>query len=176
MLIIGLVKDLKMKDVFFYIDEYQRQIGPVDKRIFQALGLSPNTFVWMEGMAQWEPACNVSEFRTFFEDNKRCIESSSKIREENKGIWVLSCVILSMALPLFIQNPINVWFRDTFNPSGWIVLLPHLRVKSTLLCFWIVEVLGSFLLYIGNSRWYLYLVHPFCSFCWCVFWAIIISP
>ena len=165
-----------MKEVFFYIDEYHRQIGPVDMNLFQALGLTPNTFVWIDGMAQWEAACNVPEFQIFFEDNIRSLGLSRKVKEENKGIWVLLCVIVSMILPIIVQHPINVWFRDMFNPSGWMILLPDLRVKSTLLCFLVVEVLGSFLLFIGNSRWYLYLTHAFLSFCWCVLWAIIIMP
>ncbi|MCM1164150.1 MAG: CD225/dispanin family protein [Muribaculaceae bacterium] len=41
---------------YYYIDRFNQQAGPVDERDLKSLGVTPETLVWTDGMAQWEPA------------------------------------------------------------------------------------------------------------------------
>lgn len=67
------------------------------------------------------------------------------------GIIIL-CVVFSIIFPFFAQGYLNILFRDLFNPPGWIILQPHLRVISTLLCFAITYGIGYYLLKWAKSK------------------------
>ena len=99
-------------------------------------------------------------------------------RKQNAKIRIVLCVVaavvVSLVMPCFIQSPLNVLFRDLFNPEGWIVLVPHLRVISTIVCFLMTYSIGLVLLYNAKSKWWLYILHIVCTFSWCVFVAEIV--
>lgn len=52
----------------------------------------------------------------------------------NQKIWLVLSCIFSIILPMLMQRPINIWFRDIISSDGWAVLQPHLRVQSTWFC------------------------------------------
>lgn len=79
-------------------------------------------------------------------------------------VW---CVVLSILIPLFVQYPLNVLFRDLFNQNGSIILKPHLRVISTLVCFVITYYIGVKLLNKGNASLVLRISHAILTFLWC---------
>lgn len=93
-----------------------------------------------------------------------------------KIIIVIICVFISLLLPLIIQSPLNRLLRNLYNPSGWIVLLPHLRVISTLICFFITYVIGFSLLILAKSRIWLFILHVILTFLWCVLIAMLLMP
>ena len=90
-----------------------------------------------------------------------------------KASIIILCVVFSILFPFFTQGYLNTLFRDLFNPSGWIVLQPHLRVISTLLCFAITYGIGYYLLMWVKSRKWLLVLHAILTFLWCGFIAML---
>lgn len=88
-------------------------------------------------------------------------------------IIIITCVLVSILLPLFIQYPLNVAIRDLYNPSGWIVLQPHLRVFSTLICFSITYGIGFYCLTSAKPKKWLFILHAILTFIWCGFVAML---
>lgn len=85
-----------------------------------------------------------------------------------KALLITICVVISLTTPFFIQWDLNVLFRDLYNPEGCIVLIPELRIESTLTCFRITYILGVFFLYKAESKAWLYILHVICTFLWVV--------
>lgn len=54
---------------YFYIDNGGNQCGPVDESVLRSLNISPETFVWREGMPDWVQAKNVPELAYLFHSN-----------------------------------------------------------------------------------------------------------
>ena len=86
-------------------------------------------------------------------------------------LWV--CVIVSILLPIIIQGPINTLFRDLFNPPGWNILKPNLRVISTLVCYFINICVGFSCLALAKAEKPLFVWHAVLAFLWCGFVALI---
>lgn len=51
---------------YFYIDSHNQQRGPVDAQQLPSFGVNSNTYVWAEGMRDWERASNVPDLSTLF--------------------------------------------------------------------------------------------------------------
>lgn len=51
---------------YFYIDSAQQQKGPVEKTQLIQQGISPETYVWAEGMADWQKAKDVPDLSSLF--------------------------------------------------------------------------------------------------------------
>lgn len=92
-----------------------------------------------------------------------------------KRLLVLLAFIVSFVIPVFAQWHLNAWFRDTFNPDGWRVLQPHLRLMSMLVCYLISYAAGyAFLFQIGEQlKARVYVIHALYSFCWVGFCAFL---
>ena len=45
----------------YYMAKNGQQFGPMEESELQLNGLTPDTLVWHEGMAQWLPAAQVPE-------------------------------------------------------------------------------------------------------------------
>ena len=88
-----------------------------------------------------------------------------------KAVLVTLCVLVSLLIPGFIQSPLNFLFRDLFNPPECKILLPYLRVISTILCFAITYGIGYYLLYKSKSKRWLFILHAVLTFLWCGFIA-----
>lgn len=70
----------------------------------------------------------------------------------NKVVFLVMTIIAALLTPVLLQGHLNVIFRDLFNPPGCIILVPELRVVSTLVCYAITTVAGGFLLHRSGIR------------------------
>lgn len=70
----------------------------------------------------------------------------------DKVVLLIMTVMVALLTPVLLQGHLNVIFRNLFNPSGWIVLVPGLRVVSTLVCYAITAAAGRFLLHFSGIR------------------------
>lgn len=50
-----------MSKFYYYIDNQGKQCGPVEKERLASLGVTGDTYVWAEGMADWKHASEVSD-------------------------------------------------------------------------------------------------------------------
>ncbi|MDE6272109.1 MAG: DUF4339 domain-containing protein [Muribaculaceae bacterium] len=50
----------------WYIIDNGQQVGPLQKEQLRNYNLTPQSMVWSEGMANWEPAANVPELADLF--------------------------------------------------------------------------------------------------------------
>ena len=73
----------------------------------------------------------------------------------NKVVFLVMTIIAALLTPVLLQSHLNVIFRDLFNPPGCIILVPELRVVSTLVCYGIAAAAGGTLLRIAriHKRW-----------------------
>lgn len=73
----------------------------------------------------------------------------------NKVVLLIMTVVVALLTPVLLQSHLNVIFRNLFNPPGCIVLVPGLRVVSTLVCYGIAAAAGGTLLRIAriHKRW-----------------------
>lgn len=73
----------------------------------------------------------------------------------NKVVLLIMTIMVALLTPVLLQGHLNVIFRNLFNPSGWIVLVPGLRVVSTLVCYGLTAAAGGTLLRIAriHKRW-----------------------
>lgn len=92
-----------------------------------------------------------------------------------KVFFLLLTIVVVLKIPFFIQYPINVWFRDTFQHGG-IILKPGLRVLSTLVCYIVNVTIGWLLLRLSgiDKRW-LMILYFVLTFLWTVFSAMLIE-
>ena len=51
---------------YFYLDRNNRQNGPISPEKFAENGVTPQTLVWCNGMADWAPAGSIPELSMFF--------------------------------------------------------------------------------------------------------------
>lgn len=51
---------------FYYVDSNRKQIGPIPFSDRKAVGLTPSTLVWYEGLTEWAKAGSVQEFKDIF--------------------------------------------------------------------------------------------------------------
>lgn len=73
----------------------------------------------------------------------------------HKAVFLIMTIVTALLVPVLLQGHLNVIFRNLFNPPGWIVLVPGLRVVSTLVCYGITAAAGGTLLRIAriHKRW-----------------------
>lgn len=69
-----------------------------------------------------------------------------------KALLLVATIVAALLVPVFLQGHLNVIFRDLFNPPGWIVLVPVLRVMSTLVCYGLTAAAGWALLRLSRIR------------------------
>ena len=84
--------------------------------------------------------------------NKETNNNPDTPSKANKVVFLIMTVVVALLTPVLLQGHLNVLFRDLFNPSGWIVLVPGLRVVSTLVCYGITAAAGRLLLRISGIR------------------------
>lgn len=73
----------------------------------------------------------------------------------NKAVLLIMTIVTALLVPVLLQGHLNVIFRNLFNPLDCIVLVPGLRVVSTLVCYGITAAAGGTLLRIAriHKRW-----------------------
>ena len=52
---------------YYYLDAQHQQQGPVDASMLQSLGVTPETYVWTQGMKEWQVAGQVPELIALFQ-------------------------------------------------------------------------------------------------------------
>ena len=70
----------------------------------------------------------------------------------HKAVFLIMTIVTALLGPVLLQGHLNVLFRDLFNPQDCIVLVPGLRVASTLVCYGIAAAAGGFLLHRSGIR------------------------
>lgn len=93
----------------------------------------------------------------------------------HKAVFLIMTVMVALLTPVLLQYPLNVLFRDLFNPAGCIILVPGLRVMSTLVCYAIAAAAGWALLRISGirKRWLTVLFFVL-TFLWTGFVALVL--
>ena len=87
--------------------------------------------------------------------NKETSNNPDTLSKKDKVVLLTMTILVALLTPVLLQDPLNVLFRDLFNPPGWIVLVPGLRVVSPLVCYAITAAAGGALLRISGiqKRW-----------------------
>ena len=57
---------------YFYLNEKNEQKGPISPEELISNGVTKNTLVWKNGMAQWLPAGEVHELAKLFTNLRNC--------------------------------------------------------------------------------------------------------
>lgn len=70
----------------------------------------------------------------------------------HKAVFLIMTVMVALLTPVLLQGHLNVIFRNLFNPLDCIVLVPGLRVVSTLVCYGLTAAAGRLLLRISGIR------------------------
>lgn len=96
---------------YFYLNEKNEQKGPVSPEELISNGVTKNTLVWKNGMAQWLPAGEVSELANLFTDTP---PTPPTPKPENWLIWailstVLCCLPLGVVSIIYATKVDNLW-------------------------------------------------------------------
>lgn len=96
------------------------------------------------------------------------------LSKADKVVLLIMTIMVALFTPVLLQGHLNVIFRDLFNPEGCIILIPELRVVSTLVCYAITAAAGGFFLHISriHKRW-LTILFFVLTFLWTVLVAAI---
>lgn len=98
---------------YFYIDAQQRQCGPIPPTQFAAYGITPTTYVWTAGMAQWQQAGTIIELQPFFSQSQLFNAVGIRpSRPDNNLVWAILSTIL-FCLPLGI---VGVYYSMKVDP------------------------------------------------------------
>ena len=103
---------------YFYIDAQQRQCGPIPPTQFAAYGITPTTYVWTAGMAQWQKAGTIIELQPYF--SQRLLFNAVGIRPsrpDNNLVWAILSTIL-FCLPLGLVGVYYSMKVDTLYLQG----------------------------------------------------------
>lgn len=68
---------------YYYIDSYQKQQGPIEASQLLAHGCSLYTFVWTDGMSDWQQAKDVQELSYLFSTRGNNAIHSSQISDSS---------------------------------------------------------------------------------------------
>lgn len=87
--------------------------------------------------------------------NKETNNNPDTLSKTHKVALLIMTILVALLTPMLLQGHLNVIFRNLFNPPGCIVLVPGLRVMSTLVCYGITAAAGGTLLRIAriHKRW-----------------------
>ena len=87
--------------------------------------------------------------------NKETNNNPDSPSKAHKAVLLIMTVMVALLTPVLLQGHLNVIFRNLFNPLDCIVLVPGLRVVSTLVCYGITAAAGGTLLRIAriHKRW-----------------------
>ena len=87
--------------------------------------------------------------------NKETSNTPATPSKAHKAVFLIMTIVTALLVPVLLQGHLNVIFRNLFNPLDCIVLVPGLRVVSTLVCYGITAAAGGTLLRITriHKRW-----------------------
>lgn len=84
--------------------------------------------------------------------NKLTSNTPATPSKAHKAVFLIMTIVTALLVPVLLQGHLNVIFRNLFNPLDCIVLVPGLRVVSTLVCYGITAAAGRLLLRILGIR------------------------
>ena len=87
--------------------------------------------------------------------NKETSNTPATPSKAHKAVFLIMTIVTALLVPVLLQGHLNVIFRNLFNPLDCIVLVPGVRVVSTLVCYGITVAAGGTLLRIAriHKRW-----------------------
>lgn len=103
---------------YFYINAQNQQCGPVEAQQLPMLGVKPNTYVWTEGMRDWERVANVSELSALFpkqqmaqSNSHQATYSQPKVSDSvaNESVEYVSTVATPQSVS-FWKKTMALWF------------------------------------------------------------------
>lgn len=88
-------------------------------------------------------------------NNKETNNNPDALSKTDKLLLLIMTILVALFTLVLLQGQLNVIFRNLFNPQGCIILIPELRVVSTLVCYGIAAAAGGTLLRIAriHKRW-----------------------
>lgn len=123
--------------MYFYIDSRNQRQGPVQANQLPMLGVTLNTYVWTEGMKDWDVVANIAELRHIFNpieteqinsrvsasipDNSETQIADEQVEvyevEEDVSFWKKH-IMLWTALGLFLVTGLVIWWLSDLANSG----------------------------------------------------------
>lgn len=110
---------------YYYIDSRRQRQGPVEASLLPSLGVSQDSYVWTEGMRDWDMVKNIRDLDSVFHK----IEPKPVDMSTNKGKCALNAqsdVIPSVGLGTFIEGYTNTRDRIINKKVLWMLLIPIL--------------------------------------------------
>ena len=97
----------------------------------------------------------IGEYSSMNNPNNETNNNPDTLSKTDKLLLLIMTILVALLIPVLLQGHLNVIFRNLFNPPGCIVLVPGLRVVSTLVCYGITAAAGGTLLRIAriHKRW-----------------------
>lgn len=107
---------------YFYLNEKNEQKGPISPEELISNGVTKNTLVWKNGMAQWLPAGEVHELAKLFTNETSTPSTpqppvTNNPKPDNWLVWAILSTILC-CLPLGIVSIIYATKVDNLWNSG----------------------------------------------------------
>lgn len=84
--------------------------------------------------------------------NKETNNTPATPSNAHKAVFLIMTIVTALLVPVLLQGHLNVIFRNLFNPAGCIILVPGLRVMSTLVCYGLTAAAGWALLRLSRIR------------------------
>lgn len=84
--------------------------------------------------------------------NKLTNNTPATPSKAHKAVFLIMTIVTALLVPVLLQGHLNVIFRNLFNPLDCIVLVPGLRVMSTLVCYGLTAAAGWALLRLSRIR------------------------
>ena len=139
---------------YFYIDAQQRQCGPIPPTQFAAYGITPTTYVWTAGMAQWQLAGTIIELQPYF--SKSQLFNAVGIRPsrpDSNLVWaILSTILFCLPLgPLYLQGKYEEAQAMAKKSMNWsiagCITGIALAVIYAILSIFLMPIIGAYLQY-----------------------------
>lgn len=142
----------RIASLYYYIDSKDTQCGPVIKDQLVVLGVNPNTFVWREGMTDWQQAKFVEELNSVW--NNGYFNSSCRICKLDGSATCRECKDESL---FSLSNNISPnWLMRQTKKMSSLQEQKYVPVSATgwLIAAYIFAILGGLLgIAFGISIW-----------------------
>ena len=135
---------------YYYLDNQNRQCGPVYPTQFTALGVTAQTRVWCPGMANWQPAGEIPELAPYILPSPGYVPGSPYMSSPDRSqcpptnlVWailttILCCLPLGIVSIVYASQVDSEWMRGNYENA---------RRKSLLARNWaIASAVTSFVL------------------------------
>lgn len=89
----------------YYIIKNGQQLGPMEPYEAAQLGITPDTMVWTDGMADWAPAGQIAEFAPFFAQQPpmpRPYPPTAPVNPQPIGFGAPQCPSTHMAMAILV--------------------------------------------------------------------------